>query len=203
MKLYNDEKVLIYYMSKNLAIILICSTLIISACGLTPTGGVGQAGTSTDKRQREQIGTLTGGKKSQHESSGFEFGDLFNLGTNDDKPQYVDDSNVNNDLWHATLETLSFMPLASVDKKSGVIISDWYQSPHVNDERFKINAYITDKQLNANSLNLKIFKQAKVRNGWRAAKTSPDLENKFIDNIISKARENVAHKISQNRAEDN
>ena len=36
---------------------------------------------------------------------------------------------VNSYLWHATLDTLSFMPLASADPFGGVIITDWYSAP--------------------------------------------------------------------------
>ncbi len=36
---------------------------------------------------------------------------------------------VNSYLWHATLDTVSFMPLASADPFGGVIITDWYSPP--------------------------------------------------------------------------
>ena len=36
---------------------------------------------------------------------------------------------VNSYLWHATLDTLSFMPLHSADPFGGVIITDWYVAP--------------------------------------------------------------------------
>jgi hypothetical protein len=44
---------------------------------------------------------------------------------------------VNGYLWRATLDTLSFMPLASADPYGGVIITDWYVNPEKPDERFK------------------------------------------------------------------
>ena len=36
---------------------------------------------------------------------------------------------VNSFLWRASLDTLSFMPLASADPFGGVIITDWYAPP--------------------------------------------------------------------------
>ncbi len=43
---------------------------------------------------------------------------------------------VNEFLWRATLETLNFMPMDSVDPFGGVIATDWYASPQAPDERF-------------------------------------------------------------------
>ena len=36
---------------------------------------------------------------------------------------------VNSYLWHASLDTLSFMPLQCADPFGGVIITDWYVAP--------------------------------------------------------------------------
>ncbi|HEX4111048.1 MAG TPA: DUF3576 domain-containing protein, partial [Stellaceae bacterium] len=48
---------------------------------------------------------------------------------------------VNSYLWHASLDTISFMPIASADPFGGTIITDWY-SPHgVTNERFKLNVF--------------------------------------------------------------
>ena len=46
---------------------------------------------------------------------------------------------VNNLLWRASLDTVSFMPLVSADPFGGVIITDWYTPPSAPDERFKVN----------------------------------------------------------------
>ena len=56
---------------------------------------------------------------------------------------------VNSYLWHATLDTLSFMPLASADPFGGVIITDWYVAPTAPDERLKVTIYIMDRNLRA------------------------------------------------------
>src|SRR5512147_760092 len=45
---------------------------------------------------------------------------------------------VNNLLWRASLDTVSFMPLVSADPFGGVIITYWYTPPSAPDERFKI-----------------------------------------------------------------
>ena len=52
---------------------------------------------------------------------------------------------VNSYLWHASLDTLSFMPLASADPFGGVIITDWYSAPDNANERMKVTVYILDR----------------------------------------------------------
>ena len=45
---------------------------------------------------------------------------------------------INPYLWKASLETISFMPLASADPFSGVIITDWYSTKNNINERCKV-----------------------------------------------------------------
>ena len=97
---------------------------------------------------------------------------------------------VNGYLWRATLDTLSFMPLASADPYGGVIITDWYTNPEKADERFKCTVYILDSRLRADGLNVAVFKQAKDPAGaWVdvsvAGQTETDIENA----ILTKARQ--------------
>ncbi len=49
---------------------------------------------------------------------------------------------VNSYLWHASLDTLSFLPMASADPFGGVINSEWYIAPNAPDERLKVTVYI-------------------------------------------------------------
>src|SRR3990167_9588100 len=51
---------------------------------------------------------------------------------------------VNAYLWRASLDTLSFLPLASADPYGGVIITDWFVNPEQPAERFKATVYILD-----------------------------------------------------------
>ena len=97
---------------------------------------------------------------------------------------------VNGYLWRATLDTLSFMPLASADPYGGVVITDWYANPEKPDERFKCTVYILDSRLRADGLNVAVFKQTRGAGGaWvdapSAGQTETDLENA----ILTKARQ--------------
>lgn len=68
---------------------------------------------------------------------------------------------VNSFLWRASLDTLSFMPLASADPFGGVIITDWYSAPDAPDERFKVTVYILGRQLRSDAVRAQVFRQAR------------------------------------------
>ena len=96
---------------------------------------------------------------------------------------------VNSYLWHATLDTLSFMPLASADPFGGVIITEWYSSPQALDERLKVTVYILDRHLRADGIKVAVFRQTKSADGWVDAQVAPDTVTKLTDAILTRARE--------------
>jgi hypothetical protein len=96
---------------------------------------------------------------------------------------------VNSYLWHAALDTLSFMPLQSADPFGGVIITDYYVAPSVPDERLKVTIYISDRTLRADGLKVVVFRQTRGPNGWSDAAASPDTAHKLEDSILTRARE--------------
>jgi hypothetical protein len=96
---------------------------------------------------------------------------------------------VNAYLWHATLDTLSFMPLASADPFGGVIITDWYSPPQDSVERLKVTVYILDRRLRADGIKLAVFRQTKQNGAWVDAPVNPDTASKLEDAILTRARE--------------
>ena len=96
---------------------------------------------------------------------------------------------VNSFLWHASLDTLSFMPLPSADPFGGVIISDWYVAPTAPNERLKVTIYIMDRTLRADGLKVVVFRQVRAGNAWSDAQPSPDTAHKLEDAILTRARE--------------
>jgi hypothetical protein len=97
---------------------------------------------------------------------------------------------VNGFLWRASLDTISFMPLASADPFGGVIITDWYSPPETQDERFKVTVYILGRDLRADGIRAAVFRQRQDAAGtWTDAavqqKTTVDLENA----ILTRARQ--------------
>ena len=96
---------------------------------------------------------------------------------------------VNSYLWHATLDTLSFIPLASADPFGGVVITDWYTAPQVPNERMKVTVYILDRALRADGLKVAVFRQTKTVDGWADATVASDTSTRLEDAILTRARE--------------
>jgi hypothetical protein len=94
---------------------------------------------------------------------------------------------VNSYLWHASLDTVSFMPLASADPFGGVIITDWYSPPASPGERFKVNVFILGRELRADGVKTSVFRQKRddKTGSWVDAQvdqnTSGDLENAILN----------------------
>jgi hypothetical protein len=96
---------------------------------------------------------------------------------------------VNSFLWHATLDTLAFMPLQSADPFGGVVITDWYVAPNASSERLKVTIYILDRALRADGLKVVVFRQTLTAGAWSDAQPSPDTAHKLEDAILTRARE--------------
>jgi hypothetical protein len=147
--------------------------LAVAALGLAGCGIMGGGGKRTFQTQEEGGGLR-----------------IFGLGGGRAKAPEGAAIGVNGYLWRATLDTLSFMPLASADPYGGVIITDWYVNPEKPDERFKATVYILDSRLRADGLNVTVYKQTRDPAGaWidqpSAAQTETDIENA----ILTRARQ--------------
>lgn len=96
---------------------------------------------------------------------------------------------VNKYLWHATLDTLSFMPLKSADPTGGVIITEWHAMTPDATERFKVTVYILDRRLRADGVKVGVFRQVKQDGVWKDAEVDKTTANKLTDAILTRARE--------------
>ena len=159
---------------------VVCALVFLAACAAERQAPQVPRRDVDDARRREQFGTLFGP-------------DALTFSTNPDRDQPGAGGvgiGVNAFLWRASLQTLDFIPLASADPFGGVIITEWYRPPESEDERFKLNVYITDTQLRADAVDVSVFREVRDGSGgWRNApvdaQTSVDLEN----TILTRARE--------------
>ena len=95
---------------------------------------------------------------------------------------------INPYLWSASLETLSFMPLSSADPFGGTILTDWYSSEINENERCKINVFISGAELRAQNLRVSSFCEVYKNNKWVGVKTS-NKDNIGLENaILNKAK---------------
>jgi hypothetical protein len=96
---------------------------------------------------------------------------------------------VNTYLWRASLESLSFMPIATADSAGGVIATDWYTSSTENaNERMRANVLILGKKLQASALQVKLFKQVKENGVWVDMPVTAETARAMEDTILTKAR---------------
>jgi hypothetical protein len=96
---------------------------------------------------------------------------------------------VNSYLWRASLDTVSFMPLASADPFGGVILTDWYTAPETPDERYKVNVFILGKQLRSDGVRVRIFKQVAYKGAWQDAEVGNETARQLEDTILTRARQ--------------
>lgn len=97
---------------------------------------------------------------------------------------------VNSYLWRASLDTISFFPMAQVDAFGGVIITEWYSLPEAPDERYKLNVYILGRELRADGVRVSAFRQVRGANGdWRDAPIADDTAAKLENAILTRARQ--------------
>ncbi len=64
-----------------------------------------------------------------------------------------------NELWRASLDTIDFMPLASVNYSGGIIITDWYSTDQNSNENVKISIRFLTNEIRSDALDIKVFKK--------------------------------------------
>ena len=64
-----------------------------------------------------------------------------------------------NPMWRASLETLDFLPLITVDYSGGVIITDWY-SDNSSSDSIKITVRFLSNEIRSDSLKIIVHKKA-------------------------------------------
>ena len=63
-----------------------------------------------------------------------------------------------NPMWRASLETLDFLPLITVDYSGGVIITDWY-SDNSSSDSIKITVRFLSNEIRSDSLKIIVHKK--------------------------------------------
>ena len=62
-----------------------------------------------------------------------------------------------NELWRASLDTIDFMPLASVNYSGGIIITDWYSTDENSNESIKISIRFLTNEIRSDAVDIKVF----------------------------------------------
>ena len=91
-----------------------------------------------------------------------------------------------NPMWRASLDTLDFMVLATVDYAGGLIISDWY-SDNNPDEAIKITLRFLDNEVRVDALKVTIHKKICKNSNCKIQQVESDLSFDIKDKILKKA----------------
>ena len=96
-----------------------------------------------------------------------------------------------NPMWRASLETLDFIPLSTVDYSGGMIITDWYSGSTTNsNESLKITVRFMANEIRSDSLKLIIHKKAcSTSNNCKITMLSEDskIKMELLSVILKKA----------------
>jgi len=94
-----------------------------------------------------------------------------------------------NELWRASLDTIDFMPLSSVNYSGGIIISDWYSSDMNDNESIKISIRFLTNEIRSDALDIKIFKKICKENlNCKISESSGELKKELKKKILKTAK---------------
>ena len=93
-----------------------------------------------------------------------------------------------NELWRASLDTLDFMPLSSVNYSGGIIITDWYSDGNSLDESVKISVRFLTNEVRSDALDIKVFyKKCNQVASCKISQKTGSLSAELKKKILSKA----------------
>ena len=92
-----------------------------------------------------------------------------------------------NPMWRASLETIDFMSLSTVDYAGGLIITDWYSDTQ-SDESVKITIKFLDNEVRVDAMEIDIHKRiCRAANNCVINKVETNLSFQIKDKILKKA----------------
>ena len=123
-------------------------------------------------------------KKNIREGRGISLGNIGGGG----KTTY--EFSTSNPMWRATLETIDFIPLTTVDYSGGLIISDWYNDGKTDDESLKISIRFLSNEIRTNSIKVQVFeKKCLNQNNCTTKLLNSSISEELTRVILSKAAE--------------
>ena len=95
-----------------------------------------------------------------------------------------------NVLWRASLKTLDFIPLATVDYSGGIIITDWYSEGKSNKEQIKIQIRFFSTELRSESIQVISYKKiCETNNECTNIAGNENFNREIKDLVINTARQ--------------
>ena len=94
-----------------------------------------------------------------------------------------------NELWRASLDTISFMPLLSADYSGGLIVTDWFSNSSQENDSIKISIRFLTNEIRSDALEIKIFKKECNSNNSCKVRDDDSLVDDLKLSILKKAAE--------------
>ena len=130
-------------------------------------------------------------KKNLEEGRGFRLSDKMKRGG-------VFEFATSNELWRASLDTIDFMPLASVNYSGGIIITDWYSTDQTSNESIKISIRFLTNEIRSDALDIKVFnKKCLSQSNCVTSEKQGDINRQLKAKILKTAAIYEAEKISK------
>ena len=149
-------------------------SFLLSSCQLAKMGGDAKEN-PPDPRLRV--------KKNLEEGKGFRLMDMTNK-SGGGTFEFAS----SNELWRASLDTIDFIPLASVNYSGGLIITDWYSANDDTNEQLKISIRFLTNEIRSDAVSVKVFtKKCDLENKCKITEESENLVKELTREILKKA----------------
>jgi hypothetical protein len=134
-------------------------------------------------------------KKNIEEGRGFRLMDTINTNKGSGNFEFAS----SNELWRASLDTIDFIPLASVNYSGGIIITDWYSNNQDANESIKISIRFLTNEIRSDALDIKVFKKlCDTNNKCTTSFNSGELTKELKKKILKRAKTYEVQKKEKN-----
>ena len=167
-------------------ITIISLTIFLASCQLAKMGGDAKEN-PPDPRERV--------KRNLEQGKGFRLNNMFGKTKGGDF-EFAS----SNELWKASLDTIDFIPLASVNYSGGIIITDWYSADNNSNEMIKISIRFLTNEIRSDALDIKVFTKIcdalnKCVVNEKSENLIVELKNEILKKAVIYEKENPAKKI--------
>ena len=122
-------------------------------------------------------------KKNMEEGRGFRLSET--LGGKSTTYEFAS----SNELWRASLDTIDFIPLTSVNYSGGIIVTDWYNNDQNSNENVKISIRFLTNEIRSDALDIKVFKKTCENNfNCKISEGYEDLKLELMKKILKTAK---------------
>jgi len=168
-------KIIIMFSLKNLKVIFFISLIsaLLNSCSSLPGSDARKFPPDPKERVKQNI----------EQGKGFRLMDKFGKGGSG-----TFEFASSNELWRASLDTIDFMPLASVNYSGGIIITDWYSTDSSN-ESIKVSIRFLTNEIRSDALDIKVFKRkCTTQNNCIVSEQSGNLTTELTRKILKTAK---------------